>query len=64
MNNEIISLETAQKLANREKAIEYIKKMLNKNTSGLAEIYLENVLNILEVNNDRKTIWKDKEGKE
>lgn len=51
MKNEILSLETTQKLANREKAIKYIKSILDKRTSGLVEIYLENILKILEVKN-------------
>ena len=48
MRSEILSLETTQKLANREKAIKYIKNILDRKTAGLVEIYLENILRILE----------------
>lgn len=48
MKSELISLDTAQKLANRDKAIKYCKNILDRKTSGLTEIYIENILRILE----------------
>lgn len=58
MNKEILSLETAQKLARREKAIEYMKSYI-KNQPNVVVTYaikkhFEKVLKILEVKNETR----------
>ena len=54
MKSELISINTAQKLASREKAIKYCKNILNREAPIQIKIYVRNILNVLEVKNERK----------
>lgn len=52
MNNEILSLETAKKLINIEKAIKYIKDEIKDMPNNGCKLRLEEVLEILEDKNE------------
>jgi len=48
MKSEIISLDTAQKLANREKTIKYCQNILKREAPLQVKMYVRNILNVLE----------------
>jgi len=48
MKSEVISIDTAKKLANREKAIKYCQNILNREAPLQVKIYVRNILNLLE----------------
>ena len=48
MKNECLSLETAQNLANREKAIKYCQNILKREAPPQVKMYVQNILRVLE----------------
>lgn len=52
MKREILSIETAQKLANREKAIKYCRNILKREAPIQIKMYVQNILEVLEGNNE------------
>jgi len=52
MNYEILRLETSEKLAKREKAIKYCNNVLKREVPAQVKMYVQNILNILEVKDD------------
>lgn len=52
MRSEIISLETARKLVNREKAIKYCQNILKREVPLQVKSYVRNILKLLEIANE------------
>ena len=48
MRSEVISLDTVQKLASREKAIKYCQNVLKREAPLQIKMYVRNILNLLE----------------
>lgn len=48
MKSEIISLDTAQKLVGRKKAIKYCRNILKREAPLRVKKYVRNILNLLE----------------
>ena len=48
MKGEILSIETAKKLIDREKAIKYCQNILKRETPSQVKIYIQNILRVLE----------------
>ena len=53
MKSEVISLDTAKKLVNRDKAIKYCQNILNREAPIQIKMYVRNILNLLEGKNEQ-----------
>lgn len=48
MKGEYLSIETAKKLADREKAIKYCQNILKREALSQVKMYIQNILSVLE----------------